>query len=361
MSVLSNHTLIVGGGLAGTLLAFRFWQNHKPFVLLDSGAGKLSSAVASGLINPVVVKHLGLSWMADKLVPEASVFYKYLEQTISAEFYHPLKIFRAFHHAEDARLWNQRRKEEEPARFFMEEAPSPAPPCTYIPLGGGVIQNAGRVDVEIFMKATREFLLQQQLLQSKEFNYPSLKPSGEGWIYEGETFQQVIFCQGVKSFDNPWFQWLPVNPLKGQLIKIYHPNLNNEQAISRKIFILPQGGQFFKVGATYEHTPEEGNTRRGIEQLTEKFREVIQQDENQSDLQITDTYYGFRPTIPDRRPILGEHPIYKGLYIFNGLGSKGYMLAPWFSEHLYNHIFKKKPLMDEVSVLRYTKRMESNG
>lgn len=351
-------TLIVGGGLAGTLMAFRLWQNQKPFLLIDAEAGRLSSAVASGLINPVVVKHFGLSWMAGKLLPEAVSFYKYLEKTTESTFFYPLKIHRSFHQPEDIKLWNRRRDEEENAQFFMEEAPSPAPPHTLSPFGGGVIQNAARVDVEIFMETTREFLTRKQQLRSEIFDYSLLQPSTEGWTYKEETFSNVIFCQGIQSSENPWFQWLPVNPLKGQLIKINHPYLSNDQAISRKIFILPQGGTIFKVGATYEHSREEGNTPEGIEHLSNGLKELIRSEEGETEFHITDKLYGFRPTIPDRRPVVDEHPKHKQLYVFNGLGSKGYMLAPWFSKHLYQHIFEGKPVMEEVSLKRFAKRLE---
>lgn len=352
-----RKTLIVGGGLAGTLMAFRLWQNQKPFLLIDAEAGKKSSAVASGLINPVVVKHFGLSWMAEKLVPEAVKVYKNLEEITSSRFFHPLKIFRSFHHQEDTDLWNRRRQEEESGPLFMEEAPSPAPLLTHAPWGGGVIQNAARVDVEVFIETTRKFLFQKELLRSDSFDYKLLQPSGKGWSYKGDNYGHVIFCQGIRSVENPWFQWLPVNPLKGQLLKLHHPLLSNQQAISRKIFILPQGGQSFKVGATYEHSREDGNTPEGIQQLSNGFQELIQEKGDKAGLDITGTYYGFRPTIPDRRPILGEHPFHKGLYVFNGLGSKGYMLAPWFSEHLYRHIFEGMLLLPEVSLLRYKQKM----
>ncbi len=351
-------TLIIGGGLAGTLMAFRLWQNQKPFLLLDAQAGKLSSAVASGLINPVVVKHFGLSWMADKLVPEAVRMYQNLEAITSSKFFHNLKIFRSFHHPEDTSLWNRRRDEEANAHGFMEKAPSPPPPLTLSPWGGGVIQNAARVDVESFIEATRKFLMQKELLRSDSFDYKLLQPLQEGWSYKGENYGHVIFCQGVQSVENPWFQWLPVKSLKGQLLKIHHPFLSNQQAISRKIFILPQEGHSFKVGATYEHNSEKGNTPEGIEQLVNGFNDLIQAEGDNTGFSITDTFFGFRPTIPDRRPVLGEHPIHKGLYVFNGLGSKGYMLAPWFSNHLYRHMFEGMPLMDEVSVLRYKKMMQ---
>jgi glycine/D-amino acid oxidase-like deaminating enzyme len=42
------------------------------------------------------------------------------------------------------------------------------------------------------------------------------------------------------------------------------------------------------------------------------------------------------------------HPQHKNLGIFNGLGSKGISLAPYWANHLVEHILEKKPLDSEV-------------
>nr|MBX2815191.1 FAD-dependent oxidoreductase [Saprospiraceae bacterium] len=43
---------------------------------------------------------------------------------------------------------------------------------------------------------------------------------------------------------------------------------------------------------------------------------------------------GVRPTTPDRRPFLGQSSDQPGLFILNGLGTKGLSLAPYLSKVL---------------------------
>ncbi len=63
--------------------------------------------------------------------------------------------------------------------------------------------------------------------------------------------------------------------------------------------------------------------------------------------------WGFRPTTPDRRPILGEHPDLKNVIIFNGLGTKGVSLAPYFSAQLANWLSGKAEIQPEVNIKRF--------
>ena len=46
---------------------------------------------------------------------------------------------------------------------------------------------------------------------------------------------------------------------------------------------------------------------------------------------------------------------HKNVYIFNGLGTKGVMLAPYFAQKLFNHIKLNETLPEEVNVARFNK------
>jgi len=63
---------------------------------------------------------------------------------------------------------------------------------------------------------------------------------------------------------------------------------------------------------------------------------------------------GVRPTVLDRRPLMGQHPIYQGVYVFNGLGTKGYMMAPTLARELTVHILENAPLDSETNISRFT-------
>lgn len=62
---------------------------------------------------------------------------------------------------------------------------------------------------------------------------------------------------------------------------------------------------------------------------------------------------GIRPTVSDRRPLVGAHPEYNNIYIINGLGSRGVMIAPYVAEQLYQFIEAKEPLEAAISIDRF--------
>jgi glycine/D-amino acid oxidase-like deaminating enzyme len=70
-------------------------------------------------------------------------------------------------------------------------------------------------------------------------------------------------------------------------------------------------------------------------------------------LEVIDHEAGIRPTSPDRRPMVGKHPVYDQLYIFNGLGAKGYMLAPSLAEMLCNALIHNTALLADLHPDRF--------
>jgi hypothetical protein len=84
--------LIVGQGLAGTMLAFELHWRGKDFVVVDSPSSEQASRVAAGIINPVVFRRLTKSWLVDDLFPVLKNTYHELEKLLSCQLLHPLKI-----------------------------------------------------------------------------------------------------------------------------------------------------------------------------------------------------------------------------------------------------------------------------
>ena len=60
-----------------------------------------------------------------------------------------------------------------------------------------------------------------------------------------------------------------------------------------------------------------------------------------------------RPTVIDRRPLIGEHAEHKNLYVLNGLGTRGVMIAPYVADQLFNYIENKQELAKEISIERF--------
>ena len=85
---------------------------------------------------------------------------------------------------------------------------------------------------------------------------------------------------------------------------------------------------------------------------TSALKEVIS-----CDFEVIDHLAGVRPTVKDRRPLLGKHNLHNHLYILNGLGTRGVLFAPYLSDKLYQYIENGIPLDNEISIERCYKKL----
>ena len=52
--------------------------------------------------------------------------------------------------------------------------------------------------------------------------------------------------------------------------------------------------------------------------------------------------------------MIGSHSNFKNIYLLNGLGSRGILLAPTLSAWLYDQIYKSSSIPKEVDLKRFT-------
>jgi glycine/D-amino acid oxidase-like deaminating enzyme len=71
---------------------------------------------------------------------------------------------------------------------------------------------------------------------------------------------------------------------------------------------------------------------------------------------VVDHQAGVRPVIDAGYPALGRHPAYPQLAYFNGLGSKGSLLAPFFADQLVACLLGEREPDPEVNVMRHLGR-----
>ena len=62
---------------------------------------------------------------------------------------------------------------------------------------------------------------------------------------------------------------------------------------------------------------------------------------------------GIRPTVKDRRPLVGRHAVYKNVYVLNGLGTRGVMIGPYVAKQLFDFIEFGMPLEAEIDIKRF--------
>ena len=79
--------LIVGQGIAGTLLAWSLRRRGAKVHIADVALPGHSSRAAAGIINPVTGKRFVKSWRFDEFFPVAKNIYQQLEQELGITFW----------------------------------------------------------------------------------------------------------------------------------------------------------------------------------------------------------------------------------------------------------------------------------
>jgi glycine/D-amino acid oxidase-like deaminating enzyme len=336
--------IIVGQGVAGTLLAFELERRGIDFELRDNNQNH-SSSVAAGIMNPVVFRRLTKTWNLDECWDLAIGTYKSLEEKLGERFLYVRPMRRLFASEQEFGFWEEKTQKPDFQKYIAQFPPDDK--CPHYALntyGNGLVRKVYNIDVQKFLNTARSYFTSNGKLSTQDVDYAEILAETEDCSYCG-----AIFCQGYKNFENPFFKKLPVQNTKGQLITIKSGELSEHELLNRKCFVLPVGNQLFRVGATYEWENTSLNTTEAARiQILEKLKSLTN-----ATFDVVEQHAGIRPTTPDRRPILGRHPEYDKLFILNGLGTKGYLLAPWCVQHLCKHIFEGSPISDEVNLQRF--------
>jgi glycine/D-amino acid oxidase-like deaminating enzyme len=72
---------------------------------------------------------------------------------------------------------------------------------------------------------------------------------------------------------------------------------------------------------------------------------------------IQDRLAGLRPAVIERRPFVGMHPNHPAIGIFDGMGTKGCSLAPYFAQQLTQNLLQGKPVDALADVQRFHRLM----
>lgn len=341
-----SKVLVVGGGIAGYSVLWHFLEAGVHVVLFDLSSRNTSSRKAAGLINPFIIKRYTLSWRAAEAFKKSRDFYHDLQARTGIECINTLPVFRWLSHKGVLDEWNRMRDRNPHLADYMG-LPEPVPNSALREGWRAAVPQSFRVHVENLFRAMEKHF--RAHIRTAHFFYQTLKPFGNQWIYEDEAWDAVIFCEGTSVLNNPFFRQTFLRPCKGQWMVTHNPGL--QDGYLGTVFLLPEPQERLLVGSTYEHNyTHEGPDREGRRKLAESFRKMTGRDP-----EVLQHVAGIRPVSANRRPVTGPHPHYPGLYILNGLGSRGFLLAPYLAEKLVKHILEDEVLPEEILYSRYLK------
>lgn len=339
--------LIVGQGIAGTVLAFQLMLAEKSFCIVDKGHEFSSSHVAAGVINPLVLKRMTVSWRAEEFLQKCHSFYPKIDQHLGITSFHPLPLNKLIKSKDEELYWQKRYKNIGLEGFVDYDLKDANNPFYTENFKLGTVKKTAWLDLKGLLDEYRGVLKRNGNLIEEEFEYLEL----ECRKYKEIVFDKIIFCEGSGCTENPFFNHLPFSFNKGDLLTIKAPDLDIKEIYKKKVFVVPLGDSLFRVGATYERdylSSYDPKLKR--QELIDDFKQLFS-----CAFEIVDQESGLRPSVKDRRPLIGKHPVMTNFYILNGLGSRGCLMAPLLVEEFIDFVEKGIGLDREVNIERFSK------
>jgi glycine/D-amino acid oxidase-like deaminating enzyme len=325
--------VIIGHGLAGCVLALTFYKRGIPFKIIGSTQPGEASMASSGLIAPVTGRRYVKAWMIDELIEKSLDFYRWTESWLGATYFHPVDIVRFLSNDEALVAWEKRSKEQEYSNYISNKRLNE---LDQLRRPYGILTGGYRLDTPAWLNAVRTFLTDLGLLQAY------FEPITDD-IVESEV---IIYATGAvgKSFSSGMI------PNKGEALIVKIPGWNLPGIIKEKVFFIPlKEKNMFWIGSHYQPWPEDSNpSQEGKRLLLEAIAEFYP-----GEIEVITHLAGVRPTVDDRRPLVGPYPGHSGKYLFNGMGTKGTSLAPYWADQLISHLEDGVPLPSIVNPSRY--------
>lgn len=341
--------MIVGQGLAGSLLAWELWHQGLDFRVVDPGEQHTSSKAAAGLFHPLVARKIRQADGVEHFLPAMKTVYTALEAELEIKLLYEIPSLKLIG-PEEAPLWEMA-KEGALKPFVRSNIPSGEIKGLRSGMTGVVTGHSGFLEVSGLIYGMARWLKEKNLLIPARLDNNSISLEPEKVVINNLVeAQTVVFCEGPAALANPWFGQAGLSVNKGEVIEILAPELDERYIIRGEVFLLPLGMGRFRVGATYSRNPVDNEpSPTGLKELTEKLENIIHVP-----YQVADHWAGIRPVARDRQPVMGLHPNHPQLAVFNGLGSKGVMQAPLRAAQMRKLLTEIGfELPNEVSVRRF--------
>lgn len=342
--------LIVGQGLAGTLLAHFLIKKGQQVRVMDDNYERAASKVAAGIINPITGRRFAKSWKIDELLPFAAKTYSELEQQLGISIFHKKNILRVLFSQKEENTWLSRSIWPTFSPYVIDY-PDGSDYDNKIKKGVGFaeLKESAKVDIKKLVEQYRIWLKKQKCLVEGTLDYDKINLSIEGKVgYKGHSYKKIIFCEGYQATQNPFFNYLPFQAAKGEALIIRIDNFPKDKMLKHKVFFVPLGENLYWIGSNYEWKfKTDMPTQEGRIDLEQKLQKVLHLP-----FEVVEHLAAVRPTVEDRRPLAGLHPKFPQLAVFNGLGTKGASLSPYFAEEMAAFLVEGRKLDEEVDIAR---------
>jgi len=338
------QTIIIGQGLAGSVLAWELHRRGHSVKVVDDGRQTSASMVAAGMVNPVQGQRLNLAWRVEECLPASRAFFAEAARKFGREFFRPAPILRLLDNEHEREFLDKRREDERFAPFLGEE-PSPSQSRNLNDEYGGVfINQSGYVEVGPLLESLADYYRAEGILHHADFVHEELEIAEQGVRWRDLAAERIIFAEGWRILENPWFREFNFQPNKGEILTLGSDREFPEHPINRGKWIIPKDNGTVWTGSTYGRGQTDADiTHEARDEIMTKVAQTLPDHE----LNVIGHRAGVRCATGDHIPRAGFHPDHPRVGVFNGFGSKGNVFIPWLAARFAENITAGVPLPED--------------
>lgn len=345
--------IIVGQGICGTFLSWNLLKEGKSVLMIDESRPFSSTKVASGVINPVTGRRIVKTWMIDEVLPFGTEQYLQFGREMGVELIKQCNVLQ-FHATPQMRDAFIERYESDKQYLDIADEDRHKPYFNFN-YGVGEIDPCMLINLNLMLDQWRSSLKGNNNLLEEAFDNNDLAYTQDSVIYRNITAKKIIFCNGTDTFELPYFSLLPYAKNKGEAVLAEIPELPKANIYKQALSIVPWKNNIFWIGSTYEWKYDDLDPtpifRNRVEQILKFWLKLP--------FKIVDHIASERPATVERRPFVGLHPVHSSIGIFNGMGTKGCSLAPYFAYEFAQHLIYNSPLNPEADIQRFKRILSS--
>ena len=351
-ATMAYDAVVIGGGLAGTSVAYELCQSGVRTLLVDRRDRGRATDAGAGILSPETTKNEREDWY--ELVRACGDHYRRLvvelnDRGAGDTGYEPCGLLTvaladwdvsAYEEAAAVILGRQRRRSypapEALAEISADEARQLFPPLAPV-TRALYYRDAARVNGRVMNDAMRHGAISLGL---------EIVPGDARLVLAGDQITAVEVsgqrhaCAAVVVAGGAWSAefgaalryTIPVAPQRGQIVHLQVHDVDTARwPIAQPVlgmYIVPWRDGRLAVGATSE--PKAGfDARATASGMRLVFSEIMRVAPGLADAEFGEVRVGLRPVSPDDLPVLGLVPGWTNVHVATGYGAHGLLLSPY--------------------------------
>ncbi len=319
--------LIVGQGIAGTLISYELLKKGKSVMVLDQPDNRSASRVAGAILNPVVLK--GRKRADDNSsINSAIETYQDISRLIKQKIITQKEMVVFPENEVEYNNYRKRTGEKYIAGLALEGDKVSADFEVYFP--PIIVAPVWQVNALALLRGWKNYLDKRGCYYQMFYTPDEIIHEKEFVTCNGIAAEKIVFCEGVAARQNKLFANYPFVANRGDVLLLNIPGLSQEKIYHKKFRLIPYGESLFWFGSNYKWE---------FDNLSpdEEWKNLAERD-LRSWLKLPYTVVSHttaeRPTTTGQIPFCKIHDGHPSIIIFNGLGTKGFTNGPSLAKQL---------------------------